>query len=313
MMTLARKALCEPAANSPGRAGDEDFHGASVKRTNSAGLEEPDTLAQALVPADNRPMRQSIQMSLQTGASLSKAAPEFLVDECKADLSRVAVPSAGVHLVVRFGPHVPGGFDIHALGPRHKVHRKLIRGGQSTVFARLPLGTYQVVLGKPASEFAGRIVALEDLWGTAATQRLEEQLAAAGNADSAVVTLKAAIAERLEGATRFDTNTRLAQRAVGRLESRNVAAVAEELGISERHLRRVFREVVGMCPKAFIKLKRFERAIKAASDGPDSSWSDIAVGAGYYDQAHMIADFRSIAGATPREFLAEMRSQSCRA
>jgi hypothetical protein len=40
------------------------------------------------------------------------------------------------------------------------------------------------------------------------------------------------------------------------------------------------------------------------------SWSDIAVGAGYYDQAHLIADFHSIAGATPREFLAEVCSQS---
>lgn len=235
--------------------------------------------------------------------------PDVFVDECKSDSTRVAVPSTGVHLVVRFGPHVHGGFDIHALGPRHKVHRKWIRGGQCTVFARLPLGTHHAVLGKPASELAGHIVALGDLWETAATQRLEEQLAAASDAGSAVVTLKAAIAERLEPGTCFDTNTRLAQSAARRLEGRNVASVAEDLGVSERHLRRVFREVVGLSPKAFFKLLRFERALKAAKDSRDSSWSDIAVSAGYYDQAHLIADFRSIAGATPREFLAEVCRQ----
>lgn len=234
------------------------------------------------------------------------------MDECKSDLSRVAIPSAGVHLVVRFGPHLPGGFDIHALGPRHKVHRKLIRGGQSTIFARLPLGTYQAVLGKPASELAGRIVALEDLWDAAATQRLEEQLAAAKDAGAAVVTLKAAIAERLEPGSRFDTNTRLARSAARRLRSCNVASVAEALGVSDRHLRRVFHEAVGLSPKVFSKLIRFERAVEAARDGTDSSWCDIAVAAGYYDQAHLIADFRSIAGTTPREFVAELRSQSCR-
>ena len=92
-----------------------------------------------------------------------------------------------------------------------------------------------------------------------------------------------------------------------------MASVAEDLGVSERHLRRVFREVVGLSPKAFFKLTRFERALKAAMDGGDSTWSDIAVGAGYYDQAHLIADFRSITGATPREFLAEVCSQSWRA
>jgi AraC-like DNA-binding protein len=85
---------------------------------------------------------------------------------------------------------------------------------------------------------------------------------------------------------------------------------ADELSVSERHLRRVFREVVGLSPKMFFKLVRFERALKAAKASCDSSWSNIAMSAGYYDQAHMIADFRSIAGATPRQFLAELRSQS---
>lgn len=236
--------------------------------------------------------------------------PDVFVYECRSDLPRVAVPSTGVHLVVRYGSHVPGGFDIHALGPRQKVHRKLIRGGQSTIFARLPLGTYQAVLGKPASELGGRIVALRDLWDAASAQRLEEQLAAARNAGAAASILKTAIVGRLEPGICFDTNTRLVQSAARRLESRNVASVAEHLGISERHLRRVFREVVGLSPKTFFKLMRFERALKAAKDGRDLSWSDIAVGAGYYDQAHLIADFHSIAGATPREFLAEVCSQS---
>src|SRR4029453_14213719 len=98
----------------------------------------------------------------------------------------------------------------------------------------------------------------------------------------------------------FDTNTRLVQHAARRLESCNVASVAEDLGVSERHLRRVFHEVVGLSPKAFFKLTRFERALKSAKDDSDSSWSDIAVNAGYYDQAHLIADFRSITGANPR-------------
>ncbi|MDY6945198.1 MAG: helix-turn-helix domain-containing protein [Pseudomonadota bacterium] len=251
-------------------------------------------------------MLQSIHFSRQAGPTISKRAPDIFVDECKSDRARVAVPSASVHLVVRFGPHVPGGFDIHALGPRLNVHRKLIRGGQRTIIARLPLGTYQAVLGRPASEFAGRIVALRDLWDAAATQRLEEQLASAGNTRSAVIALQAAITARLESASCFDANTRLVQSAARRLASRNVTSVAKDLGISERHLRRLFREVVGLSPKAFFKLLRFERALEAAQDCRAANWSEIAVGAGYYDQAHMIADFRCIAGATPREFLAEM-------
>jgi AraC-like DNA-binding protein len=241
------------------------------------------------------------------GASLS---PDIVADECKSDRARVVLPSTHVHLVVRIGRHLPRGFDIHAMGPRYKAHRKLILGGQRTLIARLPLGTYRAVLGRPASELAGHIVALRDLWDSAAAQRLEEQLAATRDTGSASNSLKAAIAERIELGISCDTNTRLVQRAARCLESRNVTSVAESLGVSDRHLRRAFREVVGLSPKAYFKLMRFERALNAARDSRDLSWSDIAVGSGYYDQAHLIADFRSIAGATPREFLAEVRRDS---
>lgn len=253
-------------------------------------------------------MPQSAQIDHRDDVFSSSAVPTVFVDECKADSPRVAVPSTGVQLVVRLGRHVPGGFDIHALGPRYKVHRKLIRSGQRAIFAHLPLGTCQVILGKPASEFVGHIVPLNDLWDAASREHLEEQLAVATDTGAAVAALKAVIAERLEPET--DRNTRLVQSAAHRLESRNVVCVADELGVSERHLRRVFREVVGLSPKMFFKLMRFERALKAAKASSDSSWSNIAMSAGYYDQAHMIADFRSIAGATPRQFLAELRSQS---
>ena len=255
-------------------------------------------------------MLQSHVFDRTTGAFSVNTAPQVFVDECQSDLARVAVPGTDVHLVVRLGPHIAGGFDIHALGPRHTVRRKLVRGGQSTVFARLPLGTYEAVLGKPVSEFVDRVVALRDFWDAAATQRLEEQLARAGNASSAAILLKSAIAERLASVTCIDTNTRLVQSAALRLKSRSVASVADDLGVSERHLRRLFGEVIGMSPKVVGKLMRFERALKAATDVRDSNWSDIAVDAGYYDQAHLIADFRSIAGATPREFLAELCNHS---
>ena len=85
-------------------------------------------------------------------------------------------------------------------------------------------------------------------------------------------------------------------------------AVASGLGVSERHLRRVFHETVGVSPKAFAKLTRFHRALRAARDDAHAGWASIAAAAGYYDQAHLIAEFRAIAGATPRALLDELRT-----
>jgi AraC-like DNA-binding protein len=86
-----------------------------------------------------------------------------------------------------------------------------------------------------------------------------------------------------------------------------VFAVAAELGVSERHLRRVFRETVGVSPKAFARIARFHRALGAGRQDARAGWASIAAAAGYYDQAHLIAEFRAIAGVTPRVLVGEMR------
>jgi AraC-like DNA-binding protein len=69
--------------------------------------------------------------------------------------------------------------------------------------------------------------------------------------------------------------------------------------VSARNLRRAFHDVVGLGPKAFARIMRFQRALHAARQGSDIDWSDIARNAGYYDQSHLIADFRAFAGTTP--------------
>ena len=99
------------------------------------------------------------------------------IDERERDTPGVAFPCPEAHLAVRFGPSTRTGLDVHAAGARPTVHRKVIRAGQRTVLARLRLGAAEAVLGVPASALTGRIVALEELWGEAATRQLCERLA----------------------------------------------------------------------------------------------------------------------------------------
>ncbi len=245
-------------------------------------------------------------------ASTSSAVAALSVYEFERDLPRVAIPRPESYLVVRFGPSARSGLDVHAFGAQQKARRKLIRAGQRTVMARLHLGAQERVLGVAASAIAGRVVALEDLWGGAATRRLVDRLAAARDTVDAAAILDSAIAGRLAIASRRGARAELALDAADRLASANVNAVAVDLGVSERHLRRVFRETVGMSPKKFAKLTRFHRALRAADEGPRASWASIAAAAGYYDQAHLIAEFRVIAGVTPRALLGELRADASR-
>jgi AraC-like DNA-binding protein len=240
-------------------------------------------------------------------APTASAVAALLVFDCDRDGPRVLIPRPEIQLVARFGPWARSGLDVYAFGARQRVHRKSIRAGQRTVTARLRLGTPEAVLGVSATELAGRAVELEALWGNAATERLRDRLAQARDTVDAAAILESAIAERLATTDRRRAGTELALAAAGRLTSANVNAVAVALGVSERHLRRVFRETIGLSPKAFAQLARFHRALGAARKDAGASWASIAAAAGYYDQAHLIADFRAIAGVTPRALLNELR------
>ena len=254
--------------------------------------------------------------SIAPSGPTASAVAAFFVDEFDGDRHRLALPRPEIQIVVRFGPSARNGLDVHALGMQQTVRRKLIRRGQRAVTARLHLGASRAVLGVPASAVAGCVLELDELWGGAAVRRLLDRLAGVSDTIEAVAILERAIAERLAAAERLtlvgsrDTQAPLARRAAERLMSSNVGSVAVDLGVSERHLRRVFREAVGMSPKEFARLARFRRALRAAREAGRQNWASIAAETGYYDQAHLIEEFRSIAGVTPRALLTELGAAS---
>jgi transcriptional regulator GlxA family with amidase domain len=75
--------------------------------------------------------------------------------------------------------------------------------------------------------------------------------------------------------------------------------VAAELGWSRRHLTGLFTEAVGLPPKTYARLLRFQRARQLIASGDDTTLAQVALDAGYYDQAHLNRDFREFAGAPP--------------
>ena len=243
-------------------------------------------------------------------ARAASAVSALFVYDSDRDGPGVLLPRPEIHLVARFGPSERGGLDVHALGIRQEVHRKRIPGGHGLVMARLRLGAQDAVLGVPASAVAGRIVALADLWGGAVMRRLCERLAGARDRAAAAAVLSGAIEERLATADldAGGVHAPLVRAAAGRLTSASVSAVAADLGVSERHLRRVFHETAFVGPKAFARLTRFRRALRAARADARASWASIVAAAGYYDQGHLIAEFRAIAGVTPRALLCEIRA-----
>jgi AraC-like DNA-binding protein len=82
----------------------------------------------------------------------------------------------------------------------------------------------------------------------------------------------------------------------------SVAVAAAESAVSTRHLERAFQEQIGVSPKVFARLLRLDHALQLA--GPGSNWAQVASLCGYFDQSHLVRDFRVMTGATPTEFAA---------
>ena len=98
--------------------------------------------------------------------------------------------------------------------------------------------------------------------------------------------------------------------AVQYLFERHGAVRIPKLGrqeaLSLRQFERLFRSEVGMSPKAFARIARFQAALDAKLANPTRTWLNIAHSFGYYDQMHMVHDFEQFGRNTPSQLLVEM-------
>ncbi|SET78337.1 transcriptional regulator, AraC family [Stigmatella erecta] len=191
--------------------------------------------------------------------------------------------------------------DVCVAGPRTRALFKNSPGVARAVILQFKPGWSAPLLGVAASELTDRIIPLEDLWGRSGGDLCQELLAAR-NLPEMLDRISHAIALRPHQ-TFEPASARLARRAVRLLEGDEVRveSVAERLGVTARHLRRAFTESVGIGPKDFARAVRLQRAVGMAAASKD--WGRIAASAGYYDQAHLIGDFRELVGLTPGAFL----------
>jgi transcriptional regulator GlxA family with amidase domain len=83
-----------------------------------------------------------------------------------------------------------------------------------------------------------------------------------------------------------------------------VAAITDRVGLSPRRFIQLFHQQVGITPKAFCRVRRFQRVLREVRDRRPIDWAQIALICGYYDQPHFIHDFQAFSGLTPNAYSA---------
>lgn len=85
----------------------------------------------------------------------------------------------------------------------------------------------------------------------------------------------------------------------------NLKALSAKIGYSQKHFIQLFKKHVGVTPKAFLRVWRFQQAIQQIGLQQELDWTTVAYDGGFYDQSHFIANFKQFSGFTPQQYLAQ--------
>ncbi len=190
------------------------------------------------------------------------------------------------------------------IGP-HTVRREdILWTGHIKVFTIRfsPVG-FRSIFGIPASALRDTATSAELVLG-AAVLSLEARLADAPAHDMSSLAEEFLLAQlaRRRSPTYASRVLRLTEAIQRYSASARLRQIADAHALGLRSMERLFREFVGVSPKSFERLHRTRHALALHRARPDQNWSSIAAASGYFDQAHLIRDFRSMNGCTPESF-----------
>jgi AraC-like DNA-binding protein len=230
------------------------------------------------------------------------------VERTGVPFGRLEVACTFVPIILSFGP------EIRVDGERHRSFVAALTG-RATVTEHggeqhgiqidlTPIGARRL-LGLPMAEITDRVVPMGELLGEA--ERARERLWEADGWPARFAVLDELLLDRLSGSAPVAPELAYAVRRLQ--DSRGgvtIAALALETGWSRRHLSVRFASEVGLAPKTFARIRRFEWVTELLGKNGADSLADAAYRCGYADQSHLNRDFRAFAATTPTDYVARL-------
>jgi AraC-like DNA-binding protein len=239
-------------------------------------------------------------------------------DGLETDHSREHVlPDGSFELIINLQEQPRKLFDREDSARFESFRRGWISGAQSEylVIDSLPGASMMGVhfrpggaapfLEPPADEVRDQVVELDALWGATAWE-LRDKLLDAPGPQAKFRILENVLLTRLLRAKSASNGKRVAwalNRFLQQPHVQNIQGVADELGVSHKHFIEEFRRRVGMTPKLFCRVRRFQEVLAEINRRGSIEWADVAFSCGYYDQAHFVNDFQAFAGLNPTTYL----------
>lgn len=217
-----------------------------------------------------------------------------LIINLKEDQIRSYDPDSGRLSGTTSGPVLAGvltRFSVIDTAEQEQVMGVSFKPGGTVPFMRVP-----------AYETCDADIELEFLWGRRSARALRERLMEAQSPAARLDMLEQILSDAFTSTTlhpcvEFALDTFARQPLVA-----SVSAVTDVIGLSPKRFIERFKAEVGVTPKQFCRVLRFQQAVAQAHQKQMINWTGLALDCGYFDQAHFIHDFRSFSGLTPTAY-----------
>jgi AraC-like DNA-binding protein len=234
-------------------------------------------------------------------------------DSCRMAVERV-LPDASIEIYINLGAegrHEYGGTTSERLshraswvvGPRSAplLVEKEVQDSH-VIGVRIPSTESERLLGVPASELRGSMIDLDQFWRSDASTIRDR----VGECDDAVSRLRLVVdhihAKASAASSGECAAARHAYHALRLARTSSISEIARSCDMTHRAFIALLERSSGLKPKELQRVLRLRAVLAHIHAAPRPSWTHIAADCGYYDQAHLINDFRQMSGMSPGEY-----------
>lgn len=238
----------------------------------------------------------------------SEYAPEHEIDRL--------IPDGTVNLIIELGETAQYIYDNHDLSKKSQHTGAWVSGMQTNyisisssnkgmmVIQFHPAGAHSV-LHLPVKELNNLVVDARLILGDCIYE-LREQMMEQPNVSNKIQLIENWLISRLKNQTIPESVVQYAvEQTLLNPSEMNIRQITEKIGYSHRHFVQLFNKFVGISPKQYQRIVRFNKVLESISNGEMISWAQLSLDCGYYDQAHFIKEFKNFSGLNPKEYLVE--------
>lgn len=226
-------------------------------------------------------------------------------------LLNTILPGTAVSVVLNFGDCWATGPSLSrttllpqcaVIGPVTHARVLMVGSRVDAIGAVVPSAWVRDLFDVPASALIDEIVPLSEIWGHEDADRLVESLSPLSLRRRLATLSRALIARTVQSDIKAGVGHAASRLMAERRGQISIERVADRFGVTRQRLAREVFAATGLRPKLFARIARFQTAVPALLSADVSEWALVAPTLGFYDQAHMINEFREFAGSPPTAF-----------